>query len=1008
MWILALQLFPTSGLDHSLFPSLLIGLFLMVLFNEFFGWPLSGMVIAGYLAPIFLISPLMGTLVLAEAFFTYFLYILLSEKGSRLGLWDRFFGRERFFVFLVLGIAVRFFLEGLVGPYLESQKMGSAHYLISVGTILIPLMANAFWQSGFRKAWWPLLITLGFTYLLLRLILIPYTNFSLQSFQASFEQFALDLDSSVKMYLVLLSTAYLASNNNLKWGWDYGGLIIPALLALAWFSPWRIVLTCLEVTIVFGMAKLFFPLVSRMTLEGGRRILYVFSLDFLYKVLVGFFLGNSQTEGLDALYGFGYLIPSLIVLKIWNKGYFFTLRIILQTSLTGAIVGSLLAWMLGFFLFTPEPLPKQKRLQKYLVWSEMLSPSSEKIVAVKPPSAKERDAFEQAMTLIYQTQTRKDLHILKRASTYAFLAGFTPILNRNYFYLKEAFQENPKGFGSFVFDLRPQNSLILEVFNPQDSSLGSMIPYLISQFQPQGVFLGKGEYARKSSSYEDTVAEHFRTNPYALSLMARKQFQFSTYLRISLEDILRPRLLFLKGDRLSFPMETLLKLWPNLEIRESRSEHKADDLILKYSQQLAILELPKQNPLGEQSIVPIFIVKPISGLVDRFSDRLQKSYLKNPLVLEGEVLEDLRLSIFKPFYQFLEEFPACYEQWKQERQLIEEGNINPFSDEQIQQDFLYDIVGKRLFLPLNSIYCSARTFDIYLQIFYWREEYFLAFYQRGVRELFLFRLKQNNSAVLQISQLEKNPQLIYPALQTFFNSSCAALMMTGGSFQNNCHYHFLKQYLNNQNFITLQLQKGETTILRTSQSEALLSMIQPGIPVEIQIEPSKKRSTLLLGTTFLEHYQSHQFLWSELKPFLEKMGYFCLEEDSDKFVRKLMLESQESSDLPIVERSTQEAFDLFKNNPSSASFQNILQLLTQIRSIADTKKWVLGALYEPITGQIAIFVGGSPKSYLFRLMAQNTKAQSELSWPESQGGEIQKFLEQRQFCFILEREKKKD
>lgn len=1001
MWILTLPLFPTSGLDHSLFPSILMGLSLMIVFNECFGWPLSGMVVAGYLAPIFLISPLMGTLILGESFLTYFLYILLSEHGSRLGLWDRFFGRERFFVFLILGIAVRFFLEGILGPWLEAQEICSSHYLMSVGTILIPLIANAFWQSGFRQAWIPLFTTLGITYILLRFLLIPYTNFSLQSFQASFEQFALDLDSSVKMYLVLLTTAYIASNNNLKWGWDYGGLIIPALLALAWFSPWRIVLTCLEVTAVFGLTKLFFPLISRITLEGGRRILYVFSLDFLYKLMVGFFLGNTQTEGLDALYGFGYLLPSLMVLKIWNKGYFFTLRIILQTSLTGAILGSLLSWGLGFFLFAPEPPPKPKRLQRYLVWHEMIKPSAPQITTLKPPSAKEREAFEKAITLIHETQTKKDIRILKRASTYAFIAGFSPILNRNYFYLRESSAETLKGFGAFVFNLRPQNTLILEALNAQGSPLGILLPYLVSQFQPQGVFLGNLDYSKKSSFYWSAYAERFRTNPYALSLIARKQFQSSTYLRISLENLSRPRLVLLKGNRSAFPLETLLKLWPTLEIRESTHERKPEDLILKYSQQLALLQLPARYPFGDQPIVPIFMIKPVSGLADRFSERLSLSSLKNPLLLKGEILEVLRLSIFKPFYRFLESFPNAYEEWKKERFAMEEGMTSVFVDEQIQQNFLYDIVGKRLFFPLNSIYCHSRTFDIYLQIFYWRDEYFLAFYQRGIRELFLFRLKGHNSTVLQMAQIEKNVQWIHPAIQLFFNSSCAALLLTGGSFQNNCHYHFFKQYLNADYFVTLQAQKDEKTILKTDQPQMLLPILQPMIPQEIQIEPSKKRNTLLLGTSLLEHYPNPRSLWIELKPYLEDMNYFCFEEDSDKFLRKLMLEVPQTSANDSVEDSLQEAFQWVHQYRTETSFPKILKLCQELQILATQKHWTLGALYEPITGQIALFVGNASKSYFFRLMAQQNEKQTELFWPESRGTEAQQFLEQRQFCLIL-------
>lgn len=1000
---LILNLFPTSGLDHSLFPAIFLGLLLMVFFNECWGWPLSGMVIAGYLGPIFLISPWMGFIILFEAWLTYLLYLFLSDQGSRFGLWDSFFGRERFFVFLLLGILLRFFLEGLLAPYLSSLEVPKAHYLFSVGTILIPLIANAFWNSGFRNNFFSFFVVLILTYLLLRFLLIPYTNFSLQSFQASFEQFAIDLDSSVKMYMVLLCTAYLASGNNLKWGWDYGGIIVPALLALAWFSPARILLTIVEVTTVYFLARLFLPLFRRITLEGGRRILYVFMLDFLYKLAVGFYGGNEQSEGLDALYGFGYLLPSLIVLKIWNRGYWLTLRLVLQTSLTGAILGSVLASFFGFFSFSWDQPPKTQRLQRYLVWHNILQEyqHSEKILQ-KPPSSKEREFFEKAIELIDQAQQKNNVRILKRATTYAFFAGFSPTRNSTHFFLKENTNDiSSKGLGTYYFNLLPSHPFFLEVLETQHQTVLEILPFLQYRLKPQGIFIGRPAFLKKITP-KDFYSEDFRKNPYSFYLVARKQFRNAPYLRISQEKVKRPRLVLIKGTWDVFPIEELLKMWPHLEFIDKTREKKSEDLLKKYSQHLAFLQLPQKELFFEEPIVPFSAVTPVKGLSDRFIERMQNPYLKNPLRLKENVPEELRLNIFRPLYQFFEEFPTAYQNWKLERTALEEGLTNTFVDESFRKKFQEDFLGKRLFSPLNTLYLYARIFNISMRVYYWNDEYFLMFYQRGIRELFLFRLKNASPYILQASQIEKNPEIIPSSIQIFFQSSCSALILTGGAFQHNTHYHFFKQYLNANTFITLQTTLEEKTILRTSTPKPPNTLWKKAFPEEIYWENTLKKSTLHLNEKVLQYYQNQKFLWQELKPFFEKSGYFIQEEDSDKFLRWMILETQESQ-----AKSAKTVFEFFKKNTNLTSITNCIQLIHELKTLASPLDLKLGAFYDPLTSQIAIFVGGKPRSYFIRFMAEDHHGQTEILWSQSVGTEGLQFLEKRQFCLILKEDPKK-
>src|SRR5690242_19692827 len=104
--------FPRSGFDQSVTTPVLIGVLVSWFFTETFGWVFAGLVVPGYLASVFLLDPAGGVIDIAEAMLTYDVARALGEWLPRTGLLSRSFGRERFFLVLIVSVLVRMAVEG--------------------------------------------------------------------------------------------------------------------------------------------------------------------------------------------------------------------------------------------------------------------------------------------------------------------------------------------------------------------------------------------------------------------------------------------------------------------------------------------------------------------------------------------------------------------------------------------------------------------------------------------------------------------------------------------------------------------------------------------------------------------------------------------------------------------------------------------------------------------------------------------------------------------------------
>ncbi|MEN9865921.1 MAG: hypothetical protein RL748_1511, partial [Pseudomonadota bacterium] len=245
-----LQIFPASGLASSVITTVWVGIFVVALFNLRFGWVMSGLIVPGYLVPLLLIKPSAALVVLVESVLTYFIVWWYSEVLSMRMGWSRFFGRDRFFAMVLVSVGIRIISDGYALPWLGDtlSQRWQIHFdyqnnLHSFGLIISALVANNFWKTGLRRGLLTNFVTIAITYCLVRFVLMQTTNFSLANIGFLYEDIASSFLASPKTYMILIITAFLASRMSLYYGWDFSGILIPALLALQWYQPQKIILS---------------------------------------------------------------------------------------------------------------------------------------------------------------------------------------------------------------------------------------------------------------------------------------------------------------------------------------------------------------------------------------------------------------------------------------------------------------------------------------------------------------------------------------------------------------------------------------------------------------------------------------------------------------------------------------------------------------------------------------------------------------------------------------------
>ena len=195
--------------------------------------------------------------------------------------------------------------------------------LHSYGLIIVSLLANYFWKPRLVRGTTTSIITVALTYALVKYVVLRFTNLNLGSLHYLYEDVSTSLLSSPKAYIVVITTAYLASWLNLKYSWDFNGSFLSphcwrrcgtnrARSPSRWVSHcgswhWR------------PSLDLRLPIWGQVTVEGGRKLLLFFTITAIHRLALAHLLPRLGDFYVTDAFGFGYLLTTLIAVKSHDK-----------------------------------------------------------------------------------------------------------------------------------------------------------------------------------------------------------------------------------------------------------------------------------------------------------------------------------------------------------------------------------------------------------------------------------------------------------------------------------------------------------------------------------------------------------------------------------------------------------------------------------------------------------------------------------------------------------------
>ena len=518
-WLLPLNIFPQSSLASSVITTVWVGVFVVAFFNLRFGWVLSGLVVPGYLVPLLLIKPWAVVAILVEGITAYYLIWIFSEVLSRRGYWSALFGRDRFFALILASIVTRVAFDGWLLPLFGEALhdfgivFDYRNELHSLGLVVVALMANQFWKSGVIRGLPPLVVSLFVTWFIVRYVLMEFTNFGLGSVSYMYEDLAASILASPKAYIILVTTAFVASRMNLRYGWDFNGILLPALLALQWYEPSKILISFVEAFIILGLANavLKLPLFANVSIEGARKLLLFFNVSFFYKLLLSYALVYFAPDiKVSDYFAFGFLLSSLLAIKMHDKGIAIRMtRATLQTSLVSIFIASVLGFLLTL-LPDMHPWKEKTDFDSALKMSttETLIP---RLSRIKPdiyrgrfeeipmPLPQEVDRFSEGIRLLLDYARHGNESLLKQAGFSLYQAGYViEKLEDQYLLITEA--QEKRNWGAYVINLQAQNELLIELPLPlQDRGLIEGVAALFSVSGARSLAISGGRQSLSAS-----------------------------------------------------------------------------------------------------------------------------------------------------------------------------------------------------------------------------------------------------------------------------------------------------------------------------------------------------------------------------------------------------------------------------------------------------------------------------------------------------------------------------
>jgi len=471
-------LFPSGGLASSVIVPVWVGVLVVAFFNLRFGWVLSGLVVPGYLVPMLIVNPVLAFVNFAEAIITLVLAIFIS---NRLTVWanlSHFFGRDRFFLIVLISILVRLTLDTwgfeMIGAVLAEhtdEQITFRNDLHSFGLIIIALMSNQMWKTGILRGSFHIFVTVGITLVIVRYGLMTFTNFSLTNLAFMYEEVSVAILASPKSYMILLVSCYVASRMNLRYGWEYAGILVPSLLAIQWYQPLKILATFAETFVVLALASLLLRnrVIANMDITGARKLVLFFTVAFAYKFALTMSLGViAPYQKASDFFAFGYLLSTLIAIKMHDKNLVIGMsRTVLQSSL----VALLIATFIGFSLFkvvpafsqywvsaegeatqlSQQPQTRSGDLTSWLIENKSRAYALQDQAATSAQSLRSISDFRDAINQLVSYRNTKDTNSLAAANQ--LLSGYGAVLQKvddRYLVISH---ETDASFGNYVVNL---------------------------------------------------------------------------------------------------------------------------------------------------------------------------------------------------------------------------------------------------------------------------------------------------------------------------------------------------------------------------------------------------------------------------------------------------------------------------------------------------------------------------------------------------------------------------
>ena len=498
MFDFGIPIFPFDSAAVTVTTTVWLGVCVAVFFNLRFGWTLSALVVPGYLVPLLMTRPITAGVIVFEAAITYWLARFLSDLPRQNAYWSSFFGRDRFFVILIISVLVRAVCDGWLLPYVGSILVEEYHLnfdyrneLHSFGLIVVALIANYFWKPGIVRGFMPLMTCILATWFLVQMVLIPFTNFNVGNFHLIYEDISTSLLASPKAYIILLMTAYLASWFNLKFAWDFNGILIPALLGLMWYDPAKILVSAAECLVILFLASMILktPWFRKLTVEGGRKLCFFFTICFVYRIVLAHTMPVVfPSMELSDTFGFGYLLTTLMAIKTHGKR--FTVRMLrsnAEVSVLGAVAGSLIGFAfycgpeIQFDYSTTNAATDQveheysvaysnKSLQELVNENKILLYEKKAPGSYQPPMPFETNSFGDIVAELRTLQgcdvneVRETINAIGnrlRGINYELV-----VVGKRYFLLHE--KSPAKGWGMYVIDTAQPSGICVEVPAPLD------------------------------------------------------------------------------------------------------------------------------------------------------------------------------------------------------------------------------------------------------------------------------------------------------------------------------------------------------------------------------------------------------------------------------------------------------------------------------------------------------------------------------------------------------------